>query len=136
MTIIFKNNELKLVELLKRLETKKLRNEKKVNQLINDHMFFLETSLDFFRRNDPKSHFEILSPFYQMIGKHLISFNNADFELYDKFQNKMRVLLNIYQELKVFLKKKENFNVSGLNLVKQGHPEFSTFINIFIETFI
>jgi hypothetical protein len=48
----------------------------------------------------------------------------------------MRVLLNIYQELKVFLKKKENFNVSGLNLIKQGHPEFSTFINIFIETFI
>jgi hypothetical protein len=69
MTTIFKNNELKLIELLKRLETKKLRNENKVNDLINDHLFFLENSLDFFRRSDPKHHFEILSPFYQMIGK-------------------------------------------------------------------
>ena len=68
MTTIFKNNELKLIELLKRLENRKLRNENKVNDLINDHLYFLETSLDFFRRNDPKHHFEILSPFYQMIG--------------------------------------------------------------------
>ena len=136
LTVIFKNNEIKLITLLQKLKGRPDESQEKVSQLIDDHLFFLETSLDFFRRNNPRSHFDVLSPFYQMIGTPFQPPLIVDFELYEKFQNKMRVLLNIYQEFKVFLEKKEKFNVSGLNLIKQGHPEFSTFINVFIETFI
>ena len=66
--MIYKNNEIKLINLIKNLESKKIKNENKINDLISDHFYFLETSLDFFRRNNPKTYFETLSPFYLLIG--------------------------------------------------------------------
>lgn len=67
--MVFKNNELKLLALLKRLEARKGNNERRVGELIDEHVYFLETSLEYFRKEDPKPHFEVLSSFYRMIGR-------------------------------------------------------------------
>ena len=48
----------------------------------------------------------------------------------------MNVLKDIYVELKEFLEKQDKYDIEQLTAIKEQNPEYTSYINVFIDCFM
>lgn len=69
LTYIFMTNEQKLKHILSHLKRKKKPKENHIIDILKEYEEFIGQSLEYFRKNDPTSHFETMTAYYRVVGK-------------------------------------------------------------------